>query len=151
LASGIWVGPSGADGSFGPDTAKAVAMLDTSHFGTTTPGPNGVATEAKLAAVRELSEVEPTIANQAVCSPVEELVEVTAREAVDIFQLSDVRCSSGWATAILVEYGFADGTQLFFDLSTGAPRLVGGASGPENGCALYGVPPDEWEFFGCYR
>jgi peptidoglycan hydrolase-like protein with peptidoglycan-binding domain len=150
LASGIWVGPSGADGSFGPDTARAVALIPPGSGRTDRgdPGADGVATAEALDRLRSLT-IPPVVDGDSACPSVEELVQATAEMVTDIFRLFEIRCSSGWATAYMTEYSFTDGTQLFFAVDQTDARLVGGAYGPENGCASYGVPVEAWSFFGC--
>jgi hypothetical protein len=62
--------------------------------------------------------------------------------------ISEVQCISGWVKAYFNEYDFADTSTLFFRYGSGGLVEAGGSYGPENGCAINGLPPSTWDFFG---
>ena len=131
LSAGIWVGDSGANGQFGTDTARAVAMIPPSQVTIVTgePGALGVMTGDRLDDLMRFSaENTPLIVNGPCAQPSAFLAAVagTGRTA---FRISDIRCSSGWAMTYSNDYAWNDSDKLFFRFNGSEPVLAGGSYG----------------------
>jgi hypothetical protein len=150
MGAGISVGSSYADGDFGPDTARAVSMIAIDSFGPyEDPGPAGIMTLELLPTLRDRINSYPEVAS-GICAAKERLVTATMDDMEGgVFRLDDVRCAGGFVQATITEYGWVDRSQIYYDAGIAAPTLLGWSYGPENGCAMNGVPPEHWEFFGC--
>ena len=151
LSAGIWVGDSDANGQFGPDTARAVAMIPPSQVTALTgePGGLGVMTADRLDDLTRFStENTPLIVNEP-CAQPSAFLAAAAGTGRTAFRISDIRCSSGWAMTYSNDYAWNDTDQLFFRFNGSEPVLVGSYYGPENGCLLNGVPAEAWPAFGC--
>ena len=151
LSAGIWVGDSDANGQFGPDTARAVAMIPPSQVTMVTgePGALGVMTADRLDDLMRFSiENTPLIVNEP-CAEPSAFLAAAAGTGRTAFRISDIRCSSGWAMTYSIDYAWNDTDQLFFRFNGSEPVLAGSHYGPENGCLLNGVPAEAWPAFGC--
>jgi hypothetical protein len=151
LSAGISTGEDGTSGRFGFDTARAVAMLHDETFAmvmSEDPGDLGVLTAESLATLMTAAEQFPTAIENSPCAEPSVFVQAAQADGPWWFRISEIRCSGGWATAPIREYGWTDGSTLFFTVGDAGPALVGSVYA-ENGCELYGVPPESWEFLGC--
>lgn len=151
LSAGISTGEDGTSGQFGIDTARAVAMLHPETFSmlmTPDPGQLGVLTSESLAMLRTAIEENTTLIEHGPCAEPSELVLAAQADGPWLLRIREIRCSGGWVVARISEYGWTDGSTLFFTVGDAGPEYVG-AVYSENGCEIYGVPLDSWEFLGC--
>ena len=151
LSAGISTGEDGTSGQFGIDTARAVAMLHPETFSmlmTPDPGQLGVLTSESLAMLRTAIEENTTVIEHGPCAEPSELVLAAQADGPWLLRIREIRCSGGWVVARISEYGWTDGSTLFFTVGDAGPEYVG-AVYSENGCEIYGVPLDSWEFLGC--
>ena len=151
LSAGISTGEDGTGGQFGIDTARAVAMLRPETFSTMMTedsGELGVLTSEAFAMLRTAIGEITTVVDDGPCAAPSELVLAAQADGTWQLRFWEVRCSGGWAVAHISEYGWTDGSTLFFTVGDAGPDFVG-AVYAENGCEIYGVPLNAREFLGC--
>lgn len=150
MAGGYSVGPDGPDGRFGPDTAIGVAMLDESVFVSIAEDDLAVSGVMTIDKVGALRAAVASTARQVVSGPCPRVDQFVAEISkwTSGFQLGDLVCAAGWASAGMREYHWTDGSSLFFTVSDAGPVFVGSVYA-ENGCEEFDIDPEVWLALGC--
>ena len=99
LSAGIWVGDAGANGQFGTDTARAVALIPPSQVTMLTgePGALGVMTADRLDDLTRFSAENTPLIVDGPCAEPLAFLAAAAGTGWTAFRISGIRCSSGWA------------------------------------------------------